>query len=131
RELRRLAAAGIAADDDDAMARQRIEDSLARLRDRQLGRIVEHDAGRAPRLGPRLGLLEPRVELLDEPERGAAALLALLDRAEQRAQVRAIVARDVRDTCLSIESRLRHAASLPRTIKANSRRARASRGHRR
>src|SRR5690606_20642938 len=57
RELSRLAAAGIAADDDHAVARQRVEDPLARLRDGQLLRVVEAEPGRAPllRAGLRLG----------------------------------------------------------------------------
>src|SRR5690606_14325171 len=102
RELRRLAAAGIAADADHAVARQRVEDPLARLRDGQLLRVVEAEPGRAPLLRAGLRLLETRVELLDEPGRGPPAPLALLDGAEQRAQVGPAVARAVRRPCLAI-----------------------------
>ena len=49
RQLRRLAAARVAADDDDAMLRDRLEHLLARGRDRQLLRILEPIARRPPR----------------------------------------------------------------------------------
>ena len=49
RQLRRLAAARVAADDDDAVLRDRLEQLVARGRDRQLLRILEPIARRPPR----------------------------------------------------------------------------------
>src|SRR5205814_651073 len=48
RQLRRLAATRVAADDDHAMLRERGEDLLARCADRQLVRVAERVASRAP-----------------------------------------------------------------------------------
>ena len=70
RQLRRLAAARVAADDDDAMRLDRREQLLARRRDRQRLRILEPIARRSPRgddLLARAAHSRPPYSLLSHP----------------------------------------------------------------
>src|SRR5690606_5570614 len=87
RKLRRLAAAGVAADDQHPMPLQRFENIATRARDRQLVGILEPEGRAAPPLDepPRLG--EPLRQAPAQLRSGLPGALALADRGEQVRQV--------------------------------------------